>query len=149
MIWDVKNNLKLIGNNLEDLKIISAYSQDSIVLVKDMVFLKKNRVFVMMLNRFMWENMDNEDLRSNKRVRCAIKFDGVLKVKSKRINQKKINKSLICMAVECNEISNENYEVKIFFSGDSMVTLILESLEVVMQDLGAPWGVKNIPKHKI
>ena len=36
---DEKNNLKLIGKNQEDLQVISAYSQDSIVNVKDIVFL--------------------------------------------------------------------------------------------------------------
>ena len=35
-----KNNLKLIGKNQEDLKVISAYSQDSIVVVKDIIFLE-------------------------------------------------------------------------------------------------------------
>ena len=34
-------NLKLLGKNQEDLKIISAYSQDSVVAVKDITFLKK------------------------------------------------------------------------------------------------------------
>ena len=43
MSVDVKNSLKLIGKNQEDIKVISAYSQDSIVAVKDMIFLKKNR----------------------------------------------------------------------------------------------------------
>ena len=41
MSEDVKNNLKLIGKNQEDLKVISAYSQDSIVAVKDMIFFRK------------------------------------------------------------------------------------------------------------
>jgi len=36
-----KNNLKLIGKSQEDLKVISAYSQDSIITVKDMIFLEK------------------------------------------------------------------------------------------------------------
>ena len=36
-----KNNLKLIGKNQEDLKVISAYSQDSIVAVRDMIFFRK------------------------------------------------------------------------------------------------------------
>ena len=35
-------NLNLIGANEEDLKVISAYLQDSIVVVRDIVFLKKN-----------------------------------------------------------------------------------------------------------
>ena len=36
-----KNNLKLIEKNEEDLKIISAYLQDSVVIAKDIIFLKK------------------------------------------------------------------------------------------------------------
>ena len=45
MSEDEKNNLKLIGKNQEDLKVISAYIQDSIVVVKEMVFLKKNKEY--------------------------------------------------------------------------------------------------------
>ena len=43
----------------------------------------------------------------------------------------------------------KNYEVKIYFSGDSIITLILEAIEVIMQDLGRPWMVKSAPSHKI
>ena len=32
------NNLKLIGKNIEDLQVISAYCQDSVVRLKDIVF---------------------------------------------------------------------------------------------------------------
>ena len=35
---DAKKNLKLIIKNQEELKVISAYSQDSIVAEKDMIF---------------------------------------------------------------------------------------------------------------
>ena len=143
-----KNNLKLIGKNQEDLKVISAYSQDSIVAVKDMIFLEKNKIFVMIINRFMWEDIERETLRQNKRIKCAIKFEGVLKVKSKKINQKNRDKRLECLAIECTEILNKNHEIKIFFSGGSIITLILESIEVIMHDLGKAWNVKHIPKHK-
>ena len=34
-------HLNLIGDNEEDLKVISAYLQDSVLVVRDMVFLKK------------------------------------------------------------------------------------------------------------
>ena len=144
-----KNNLRLIGKNQEDLKIISAYSQDSIVAVKDMVFLEKNKIFVMIINRFMWEDIGKGTYKQNKRIRCAIKFEGILKVKSKKINQKNRNKRLECLAIKCNEIFSKNYEIIFFFAGGSIITLISESIEVVMNDLGTPWNVKYIPKHKI
>ena len=59
-------NLKLLGRNQEDLKVISAYLQDSIVTIKDIAFLKLNRTFVMVLNRFMWEDIEKEFLEKTK-----------------------------------------------------------------------------------
>ena len=144
-----KNNLKLICKNQKDLKVISAYSQDSIVVVKDIIFLEKNKIFVMIINRFMWEDIGEGEHKQNKRIRCAIKFEGILKVKSKKINQKNRNKRLECLAINCNEILSKNYEINFFFAGGGMISLISESIEVVMNDLGESWNVKYIPKHKI
>jgi hypothetical protein len=149
MSEDEKNNLKLIGRNQEDLKVISAYSQDSIVAVKDIIFLEKNRIFVMVVNRFMWEDVEKGVHRQNKRTKCAIRFEGILKVKSKKINQKNRNKRLECLAIKYNEILDKNYEINFFFSGGGVVTLISEFIEVVMHDLGTSWNVKHFPKHKI
>ena len=52
------------------------------------------------------------------------------------------------MAIECTEIEN-GYRIKIFFSGDSIITITSEKLEVTLNDLGSPWKVKYAPKHKI
>jgi len=103
----------------------------------------------MMLNRFMWEDAEKGVFRQNKRIRCAIKFDEVLEVKSKKINQKNKNRLLECLAIKCNETVNNNYEIIFFFAGDSIITLISEFIEVVMHDLGEAWNVKYFPKHKI
>ena len=149
MSVNATNNLKLIGKNIEDLQVISAYCQDSVVKLKDIIFLKKNRTFVMMLNRFMWEDAEKGAFRQNKRIRCALKFDEVLEVKSKKINQKNKNKLLECLAIKCNETVNTNYEINFFFAGGSIITLISEFIEVVMHDLGEAWNVKYFPKHKI
>ena len=149
MSEDEKNNLKLIGRNQEDLKVISAYTQDSIVAVKDITFLKKNRIFIMIMNRFMWEDIERGINRQSKRIKCALKFEGILKVKSKKINQKNKNKRLECLTIECNEILGKNNEIIFFFAGGGIITLIAESIEVAIHDLGKPWNVKHIPKHKI
>ena len=77
MSENAKNNLKLLIKNQEGLKVISAYIQDSVVAVKDIVFLKQNRIFIMMINRFMWENVSKDTFDCSKRIRCAIKFEEV------------------------------------------------------------------------
>ena len=149
MNTDEKTNLKLISNNQDDLKVLSAYLQDSVVNIKDIVFLKKNRTFVMIVNRFMWEDVEKGIFRRNKRIRCAIKFEEVFKVRSKNINQKNKNRPLECLAIKCAQTLEKTYEIKIFFAGNSIITIKSEVIEVVFHDLGKPWNVKHIPKHKI
>ena len=149
MISNEKFNLKLVGQNQEDLKVISAYLQDSVVVIKDIVFLKKNRTFVMMLNRFMWEDVERGVFRENKRIRCAVKFEEVISVMSKNINQKNENKPLECLAIESSLITEEKYKINVFFAGGGIITIILEVIQVIMYDIGEPWFVKYVPKHKI
>ena len=149
MTVDEKIGLKLIGKNREDLKVISAYLQDSIAAVRNMVFLKKNRIFVMIVNRFMWEDVEKGVFRKNKRIRCALKFEEVFAVKSQNINQKRKNKPLEFLAIKSVLTPNDYYEIRIFFAGDGIITINSEVIEVVMHDLDKPWNVKHIPKHKI
>ena len=146
---DKKNNIKLIGKNQEDLEVISAYLQDSVVLAKDILFLKKNRTFIMILNRFMWEDLKNGNFEHNKRIRCAVKFEEVIKVQSKNINQNNNNKPLECLAIKSSLFDDNFFNIKIFFSGGGIITIISEVIEVFINDLGEPWDAKHFPKHRI
>ena len=103
----------------------------------------------MIANRFMWEDLEKGVFRQNKRIRCAVKFEEVIKVKSKNINQNNKNKPLEFLAIKCNFVLDGVYQIKIFFAGDSIITMISEAIEVIMHDLGESWNVKHIPKHKI
>ena len=149
MSVDEKDNLKLIGNKQDDIKVISAHLQDSVVIVRDIVFLKKNRTFIMIVNRFMWEDFEKGFFRKNKRIRCAVKFEEVLNVRSQNINQKKKNKPLEFLAIKCSSIFDKTGEIKVFFAGGSIITIIVEAIEVFMHDLGESWDVKHVPMHKI
>ena len=146
---DEKSNLKLISKNQEDIKVISAYLQDSIVKVKNMAFLKKNRIFVMILNRFMWEDVEKGFFRKNKRIKSAVRFEEVIKVKSQNVNQKNKNKSLELLAIKSTKNIDENYNIKIFFSGGSLITMIAENIDVILNDFGETWNTKHTPVHKI
>ena len=144
-----KVGLRLIGKNQENLKVISAYLQDSIVVVNDMVFLKQNKTFIMIVNRFMWEDFEKGIFSEVKRIRCAVKFEEVLEVKSNNINQKNKKRSLEYLAIKCSSNIDETYNIKVFFAGDSVITILSEAIEVFMRDLGKPWYVKHAPLHKI
>ena len=142
-------NLKLIARSDEDLRIISAHLQDSIVSTKDIASLKKNKIFLMQLNRFMWEDVEKGVFRKNKRIRTILKFDNVLKVSSKNISQNNKDKFLDFLAVESKQMPDDNYELKLTFSGDSIIKVLVEVIEATLDDQGEPWDTKNKPKHKV
>ena len=142
-------NLKLIAKTEEDIKVVSAHLQDSILSVVDIDNLKKNKIFLMQLNRFMWEDVEKGVFRKNKRIRTVLKFDNVLKAFSKNINQKKKDNFLDFLAIETIKMPDNNYEMKITFAGDSIIRIIAEVIEVTLDDQGEAWDTKNKPKHQV
>ena len=141
-------NLKLIAKTEEDLRVVSAHLQDSIASVADIANLKKNKIFLMQLNRFMWEDVEKGVFRKNKRIRTILKFDNVLNVVSRNINQLKKDKFLDFLAIETNITPDNNYEMRIIFAGDSIIRITSEAIEVTLDDQGEAWDTKNKPKHK-
>ena len=140
-------NLKLIARTEEDLRVVSAHLQDSIASVADIANLKKNKIFLMQLNRFMWEDVEKGVFRKNKRIRTILKFENVMNVLSRNINQLKKDKFLDFLAIETNITPDKNYEMKIIFAGDAMIRVISEVIEVTLDDQGEAWDTKNKPKH--
>jgi hypothetical protein len=141
-------NLKLIARTEEDLRVVSAHLQDSIASLIDIAHLKKNKIFLMQLNRFMWEDVEKGVFRKNKRIRTILKFENVLNVLSKNINQRKKDKFLDFLAIETNKMPDNNYEMKIIFAGDSIIRVISEVIEITLDDQGEAWDTKNKPRHK-
>ena len=141
-------NLKLIARTDEDLKVVSAHLQDSIVSTTNIANLKKNQIFLIQLNRFMWEDVEKGVFRKNKRIRTVLKFENVIEVNSKNISQKNKDNFLDFLAIETLQLPNKNYEMKLIFSGDSVIRIVAEGIEVTLDDQGEPWDTKNKPKHK-
>ena len=142
-------NLKLIARTEEDLRVVSAHLQDSIANISDIASLEKNKIFLIQLNRFMWEDVEKGVFRKNKRIRTVLKFENVIKVLSKNINQSKKDKFLDFLTIETIKMPDNNYEMKIVFAGDSIIKIIAEVIEVTLDDQGEAWDTKNMPKHKL
>ena len=141
-------NLKLIARTDEDLRIISAHLQDSIVSTANIASLKKNKIFLMQLNRFMWEDVEKGVFRKNKRIRTVLKFENILKVASKNVDQNKNDRFLDFLAIETTQMPDKNYEMNIVFAGDSVIKIVSELIEVTLDDQGESWDTKNMPTHK-
>ena len=143
------NRLKLIGKNIEDLKTISAYCQDSIVKIKDLLYLKENKIFIMMLSRFMWEDIEKGVFRNYKRIKSVLKFNFIENVLAKNINQQQKNRNLELLAIKSNYNQNNLYDTSLIFSGNNIILLKSEEIDVMLDDQEYFWEVKHSPKHRI
>ena len=141
-------NLKLLATSDEDLRVIAAHLQDAIVSVREIASLKKNRIFLIQLNRFMWEDVEKGVFRKNKRTRTVLKFDNVISVLSKNINKKKDNKNFLdFLTIESSLLPDKSYEINLIFSGDSVIKIKAEVIDATLDDQGSPWETKTQPKH--
>ena len=141
-------NLRLIAKTDEDVRVISAHLQDSIVKTSDIASLRRNKIFLIQLNRFMWEDVEKGVFRKNKRIRTVLKFENILEVTAKNINQRKGDRFLDFLAIETLKMPDKNYEMKLIFAGDIVIKLVTEAIDVTLDDQGSPWESKNKPKHE-
>ena len=140
-------NLKLLATSDKDLRVVSAHLQDAIVYTKDIANLKRNRIFLIQLNRFMWEDVEKGVFRKNKRIRTILKFDNVLSIASKNIDLEKRDNFLDFLTIESNLLPDKSYGIKLIFSGDSIIKINAEIIDVTLDDQGMPWESKTVPKH--
>ena len=118
---------KIIAQSAEDLQIISACCSESIIKISDIKFLKKNKIFLISLNRIAKE--DNQ----TKRINSIIRFEYVHSSRSKNINQ--INQDLEIELISIDLFKKEkNYEITLLFSNNRFITLAVETIEVILED---------------
>ena len=149
MSENAKNNLKLLIKNQEGLKVISAYIQDSVVAVKDIVFLKQNRIFIMMINRFMWEDVEKGIFRNYKRIKSVLRFNFIDSVSAKNIKQKQKNRNLELLTIKSSYTKDDIFHIHLIFSGNGVMLLKSEEIDLLLDDQDYFWEVKLPPKHKI
>ena len=140
-------NLKLLATTDKDLRVIAAHLQDAIIYTKEIANLKRNRIFLIQLNRFMWEDVEKGIFRKNKRVRTILKFDNVTSILSKNININDKKQFLDFLTIESNLLPDKSYEIKLICSGDSVIKIKTEVIDVTLDDQGSPWESKTKPKH--
>ena len=148
-MFDKNPNLRLLANDEKDLKIFSAYLQDAVIITQDIKFLLKNKTLACIFNRFMWEDAEKGVFRDNRRVRSALIFKNVTKVKSKNINVKNKSRILEFLAIESRILKNDNYSLKLIFSGGGVISMEVEFIDSTLEDFSESWPTKYTPKHKI
>lgn len=142
MTSDLKDPLKLVALDADDLAVVSAHLQDAVAKVGDMAYLKKEKRFAMLVNRFDWTSGESASRR-----RTGVHFDRVLGARTRGFDLADREAALNLLAIEFEQGEAPSGAVTLYFSGDAAIRLEVECLEAALTDLGPPWSVRLRPRH--
>ena len=118
---------KIIARDANGLQVISACCSDSKVKIEDIKFLRKNKIFLLLIERIKKEKNSEETTKS------IIKFEYIASVKSKNINQNNNSDILELLGIDLFR-DKKNYNISIYFKNNAFITLSSEILEVTLED---------------
>ena len=119
---------KIIAKDITGLQMVSACCFDAKVKVEDIKFLKKNKIFLISLQRF-----HKEKEGSKEKINSICKFEFIDKVKSKHIDQN--NDNLVLELLTINILKkDQSFEITLLFKNNAFITLSAEIIEVTLED---------------
>lgn len=147
--------LRLRAEDAEDLKVLSAYLQDAIVPICDLGYLRDERRFVLVANRFKWETCHAAPQPPRpgaafpyERTHCGLRFEGVTAVRTRGIDLKDRGRMLGLLAIECGADAEAGH-VFLHFAGGACIRIEMERVLVQLEDIGEPWPTSRMPSHPL
>lgn len=142
-------DLKLMALDAEDLGVLSAHLQDALVRVSDMAYLKAEKRFAAVLNRFDWTAVVPAGGRKEayERRRAGLRFERVLGAQLSGINLKDEKAVLSLLAISFSATVEPEGFIELHFSGGAGIRLHVECIEAELADLGAAWTTRRKPSH--
>ena len=119
---------KILARDLNGLNLISLYCHKSILKVSDIKFLKKNKIFLLSLQR------NSIKAKNKNKVLSICKFEFIDQARSKNINQYSSQKNLSLLAIDTIK-TKKGFEFNLLFSNNGFITLSSEIIEVTLEDL--------------
>ena len=120
---------KIIAQNHDDLRVISALCYEAKIIQSEIKFLKKNKIFLISLER---ENREADN--SKKKIKSILKFEFIEESKSKNIDQNNEENILELLAIETYKKENNN-EIILLFSNNRIINLFCEVIDCTLEDV--------------
>ena len=138
--------LKLRAEDAEDLLVISACLQDALVPVRDLAYIPEERTFLLIANRFRWENgvRPAPGEAGLERTLCGITFSEVTAVSYSGFRRSENGRILSLLAIRV-----ENGKVHLEFSGGAAIRLEVACILCHAKDIGEPWPTPWQPRHDL
>jgi hypothetical protein len=126
--------LTLLGQSEEDLPAISALLQDATLRTEDIAYDQRRRRLVLLVNRYRYESS------TPSRVRCALRLESVEAVQRQNWPRHQTVLALL-------SLGESDGWLHLTFAGNTALRARAEVIEVVLEDLSAPWETPRIPTH--
>lgn len=137
--------LRLIAEDAEDLKIISALVQDAVFPISEMAFQKRGRRFALLINRFRWEDRAAAEAarRPYERVRSVLTIADVRTVRTSGIDRGDRDLVLSLLAIGFQPGEDGTGTLTLTLAGDGAVVLDVEALDVQLGDVTRPYAAPS------
>jgi hypothetical protein len=139
--------LRFMASDSEDLGVISACLQDAVAKIGDFAFLPRERRFVFVANRFLWECAGERKTGPFARVRAGAHFDDVVSVKYQNLRADAKDAVVELLSIRFEEGDDGGGAIILDFAGGGAVRLEVESVNAYMSDLSEPWRTRAKPQH--
>lgn len=137
--------LRLLAQDCDDVPVISALVQDAVVRPSEVCLDRKHRRFVLLMNRFRWEEAETEP----RRVRTALRIESVLKAARKGWPAAADQDAVLeLLAVTVTPGEQGAATLDLDFAGPAAVRLEVECVEIALEDLTEPWPARAKPVHQ-
>jgi len=145
----VNEPLKLSARDAVDLAVVSAMVQDALTRARDMTFQERERRFLILLDRFMWERDDGNPIEGKlyNRVRSVIHFDDVVGIQTLNIDMTAREEVLELLTVAATDSSDSSAKIELVFAGGGVIRLDVDCIECRLTDRGRPWMTRRRPVH--
>lgn len=143
--------VRLAALDVEDLRVISALVQDSVLTGTDLTYDAPRHRFALLLNRFRWEDRARAAKTGDfERVRSLLVVHDVMKVARQGIDPADKDTVLSLLALDFTQGPDGTGDITLVFAGDGAVKLSVECVDAVLSDVTRPYRApaRRAPSHK-
>lgn len=145
--------LNLGALEADDLKVISALTQDAVFPGDAMTWRPEQRRFGLLVNRFRWEDVEAARKlgRTVERVQSLLVIDQVHGVASSGIDRRDPDLVLSLLSMDWHPGPDAAGALHLLLAGDGAIRLTVEAPEVTLKDVTRPYLAPSgkVPDHNI
>lgn len=146
--------LKLMALDAEDLVVVSAHVQDSVLRSSEIEYSAATGQLILPVNRFAWEAPATRRFlkKTYQRRRSILNFSRVTGLKSSAVDrddETQVKSLLSITFVPAPDETNPGGQIQLDFGGGGGLLFDVECIEAQLTDLGAAWQASRKPQHNL